>query len=251
VSIVYSAYPLPEGAGINRNIETIRNPYCSISDVERRLHRMDLEIGRNTPEDYEEMVQEAIYEAEVEIDGITMSTFHKVLRQEWHDGQSSGTLLLEMVPIIELVKVKVWSPSFHTYNEYEGNNFIVDNDAGAVSHRTIHYTNTSILNPPLSAVGYAFLPGKKNVMFEYWFGWDDGVPDSGYHAGIRSATSKLAAAILLTEAETRQSQGLMSLNVSGQGAQYGRWTMAAQALRQEATQMAMRYRRQQIGGMYL
>lgn len=243
--------PLPDDIGYNKITEVIRNPYCTVADVARYLHRHDLDIGTNTPEEYDEMVAETIAEAEREIDMMTKRTFHKIRRLEWHHGQADSDKILDYYPILRLNSVKVYSPGFQTFHEYDANFFMVDNEAGSIHFPTILYSQTSLIQQPLSAIGYAFLPGKKNVLIDYWAGFDEGVPDTGYHAGIRNATAQLATSMLLEEAESRQSQGLMSLNITGEGTQYGRWSIFAQQLRTRAERNAARYRRVMIGGMHL
>lgn len=247
---VYYRHPTsPKGFGINiPEMEIQRNPYCSISDVEEWIHRYDLDLGFNNAADYEYWVGKAIRRAERAIDAFTMTTFHKVKRREWHSGTGEQVIILDCYPPIEVTKVQIYSAGFQTSFEYEGDDMVLDNEAGSISFPALYYTSSVLISPPFSAVGYVFLPGNKNVMIEYWYGYDK-VPDTGFHAGIRDACAMWAASLLLSEADARQAQGLMSLNVEGQGTQYGRWEQRAQMLKQEAMQMAKRYRRQLIRGI--
>ena len=189
-----------------------------------------------------------IRRAERLIDAYTKTTFHKVKRREWHSGKGEQIMQLECYPILSLDKVRIFSAGFQTAFEYSGEHMVVDNEAGSVSFPALYYTASTLISPPYYAVGYVFLPGNKNCMFEYWYGFDS-VPDTGYHAGIRDAAAMYTASLLLSEAESRQAQGLISLNVEGQGTQYGRWEMRAQELKKEALLIANRYRRQLIAGM--
>jgi hypothetical protein len=240
----------PLGLGMNEEeVEVIRNPYCSISDVEEFVHRHDFDLGRNVEEDYDRLVGKAIRRAEREIDSLTMSTFHQVHRREFHSGTLEQQILTDCYPIIRVEKIEIYSAGLQKLAEYDGANAVVVKEAGAVGFPALYYNTTSIAAPPYSATGFVFLPGNHNVKIDYWYGWPNGVPDHGYHAGIRDAAAMLAAANLLEEADSRVSQGLVSLNVQGQGSQYGKWERRADKLRARAMPLIKRYRRILIEGM--
>lgn len=244
---------VPIDFGRNQDeLDIIRNSYCSISDVEERLLGFDLDLAHNTRDDYEKWVGKAIRRAERYIDGRTMTTFHKVKRREWHSGSLENSMLLDCYPIIEVTKVKVFSAALMTGFEYDPRAMVVDNEAGTVGFPSYMYggaiPGTVAMNPMV--LGFTYLPGVKNCEFEYWYGYDR-VPDTGYHAGIRDATAMICAAILLEEAEARQSQGLTSLNIVGQGTQFGKWTFHADLLRKQAEPFIARYRRQTFGSISL
>ena len=239
------------GLGVNQELEVIRNPYCTISDVEDYIHRFDLDLGKNNDSaDYEYWVGRAIKRAEREVDSVTMTSFHKVRRIEWHTGTLERTITVDFYPIIKVNTVGVYSAGYQNKFEYDGAGMAIDNEAGTISWPALYYSSTSIISPPFSAIGFTYLPGVRNIKFDYWYGWDGGVPDTGMYAGLRDATAKLAAVLLLRESEARQSQGLVSLNTGGQVDQYGAYSQYATVLKQEAYLTLARYRRVLIRGMF-
>jgi hypothetical protein len=236
--------------GINKVLEQKISPYCNLTDVEELVHRHDLDLGFNDASDYDYWIGKAIRRAERMIDRYTQTSFHRTKRREWHDGNGDRIICLDYYPILEINEVFVYSAGFHQTFSFPSSSFVVDNDAGSIGFRPLYYTNNSLMDPAFAAVGYVFVPGTKNCGFDYTYGFDM-VPDTGEYAGIRDATAMLTASLLLDEAESRQSQGLMSLNTEGQGTQYGKWGMRAQMLKKEAYEMAHRYRRQLIRGVWM
>lgn len=238
----------PDDLGMNKEIALDRNPYCSISDVEDYVHRHDLDLGNNSAQDYEYWVNRAIRRAERDIDAWTFTSFHKHRRIEWHDGGGEIGLQLDNYPVMKINELRMYSPGFLSWFTVPINALALDNESGWIAFPATMWSGNAIGGPGMSVIGHRFIPGIRNIYVDYVYGFEV-VPDTGFYAGIRNATAKLAAAILLEEAESRQSQGLVSLNVGGQGTQYGRWTMRAQQLRQEARETAMRYTKVLIRGV--
>jgi hypothetical protein len=234
-------------------MEIIRFPYCTITDVERILHRYDLDLsgeGHNDPEAYERWVGETIRAAERWMDFEMQTTFHRVKRREWKSGEFNSELQMDYAPIIKVDRVVVFSATLEQGTEFNPRTMVVDRETGTVGFPALYFAVAPIAHSQQSGnvVGYTFWPGNHNVMIEYWYGAGRGISDHGFGAGIRDGAAKLAAAMLLEEADERKSQGLISLNLEGQGSQYGRWSQRAEKLRIESQAVTARYRRLTFGG---